>query len=133
VHYSPVYAATVRDPTDVIGRRIAALVIDWGIAFVMIIVLTLSLGERREYATSARAEDECNQINDVANEVCFPVDTTVYVYDDGDLAALFLLPLAYHFLNDGLLTRRRFDRQGPRRPAGDPPERHAACRALRAG
>jgi RDD family protein len=104
--YSPAFAAVVRDPTDVIGRRIAALVIDWGIAFAMIVVLALSLAQTRDYPTAGRAEDACNRINDdtSTDEVCVPIDDTVYVYDGGDMAAIILLPLAYHFLNDALFT-----------------------------
>jgi uncharacterized RDD family membrane protein YckC len=104
--YSPAFAAVVRDPTDVIGRRIAALVIDWAIAFALIVVLALGLAESRDYLTTARAEDVCNRINDdtSTSEICLPIDDSVYVYDGGDMAAILLLPLAYHFLNDALLT-----------------------------
>jgi uncharacterized RDD family membrane protein YckC len=100
----PVYAAAVRDPTDVIGRRIAALVIDWSIAFVLFIVLALSLGESRDLRSSFAAESECERINDNTDSFCVPVDTSIYVYSGGEVAALFLLPLAYHFLSYGLLT-----------------------------
>src|SRR5690606_31027635 len=98
------YVTTARDPTDVIGRRVAALVIDWGIAIVMFVVLSFSLASTREFASAARAEAECDAINEVADRFCVPVVDTVYIYDGGDLAAIVLLPLAYHFLNDALLT-----------------------------
>jgi RDD family len=102
--YSPAPATVVRDPTDVIGRRIAALVIDWSIAFVMFGVLAVSLASTQEFGTTGQAERACDDINDVANEFCAPVDDTIYVYDDGDLLALTLLPLTYLFLNGALLT-----------------------------
>jgi hypothetical protein len=98
------YVTAVRDPTDVVGRRIAALVIDWGIALVMFVALAFGLAQTREFTTSSRAESVCNSINDVGDRICVPFDTTVYVYDGGDLAAIFLLPLAYQFVNDALLT-----------------------------
>jgi uncharacterized RDD family membrane protein YckC len=102
--YFPAHVAVVRDPTDVIGRRIAALVIDWAIAFVMIVALAVSLESSREFLFAEAAENACDQINEIGDEFCLPLDNTIYVYDWSDVAVIFLLPLAYHFLNDGLLT-----------------------------
>jgi hypothetical protein len=101
--YSSAYAV-VRDPTDVIGRRIGALAIDWTIALAIFVVLLLTLADRDEYPTVTRAEDACERINDVADEFCVPVDDTVFVYTWGEFAAIWLVPLGYSFLADAVLT-----------------------------
>jgi hypothetical protein len=98
------FPPVLRDPTDVIGRRFAAWVIDWGIALVMFVALAVSLAESNEYLTSSQAVDECDFINDFTDEFCVPVENSAYVYQGGDIALIFLLPALYTFLNDGLLT-----------------------------
>jgi hypothetical protein len=96
--------AVVRDPTDVIGRRIAALVIDWFLALALLVILGLGLAEQHDYPTMSRAQDACDRINDRTDDFCIPLDDTVLVYTGGEVVLILLLPLAFHFLDDALLT-----------------------------
>jgi hypothetical protein len=92
------------DPTDVLGRRIAAFVIDYGIAVILFAVLVLGQATTQDFVSVDRATSFCDGINDGTEHICIPVNSSAYVYTEGDLLLATLLPLGYLFLNAALLT-----------------------------
>jgi uncharacterized RDD family membrane protein YckC len=100
----PAYPMVARDPTDVVGRRIAAAVLDFGFAVVLTFVLFFALASSNDYFSSTAAEDRCSFVNNDASGFCVPVDTTTFEFSDGDLAVILLVPLAYLFVDCALIT-----------------------------
>lgn len=98
------YAAIAHDPTDVLGRRIAAFLIDYGIAVVIFAVLVLGQATTQDFLSADRATSYCDRINNGTQHICIPVNSSAYVYTEGDLLLATLLPLGYLFLNAALLT-----------------------------
>jgi hypothetical protein len=101
--YSSAYAV-VRDPTEVLGRRIGAIVIDWAIVIAIFVSLGLAFAEQRDYPSASRAEVACDRVNEDTDEICIPFEDTAFVWTGGEVALILLLPIAFNFLADAVLT-----------------------------
>ncbi|HEV8298361.1 MAG TPA: RDD family protein, partial [Acidimicrobiales bacterium] len=100
------YPNVVRDPTDVIGRRIGAFFIDYGVAVIIALVVFFAAADRVSLPSASSAQNYCDRINDASetDDFCIPFDTDALVYSTGDLLFMFGLPLLYLFISDAVLT-----------------------------
>jgi uncharacterized RDD family membrane protein YckC len=102
----------VPDPTDVMGRRIAAYLIDVVLLLVIMaaiaIPIAVSDAAQLDAPTSGAATDYCDEYNDRPNDgVCLPIDNEMYVFseNDADKAAGIVggISVGYYVLNWWLL------------------------------
>lgn len=99
----PTYAP-VSDPTAVVGRRIGAWIIDAAIGAIIFFGILLSTAETRSFTSAARAEAECDRINEFSDLACIPADTEIFVWEGAEIALTFLVTGGFWFLNDAVLT-----------------------------
>ena len=84
------------DPTAVMGRRIVAALIDWGIGLALLVSLWLSVADSATFASSGQAERICDDIqNTSSSTACFAVGDQVWVASNSDTSMVVLVMLAY--------------------------------------
>jgi uncharacterized RDD family membrane protein YckC len=91
-------------PTDVMGRRVGAYVIDLAIAFVLLIVMVLALASSREFSTTAEATQFCDRFDDNPDVVCTASGSTALLLDSTEVWAILLAEAGFGFVNFVLLT-----------------------------
>jgi len=84
------------DPTDVMGRRVVAYLIDSVIAFVVYVIAFVTILDSLTLPSSQRATALCDVVNNSADSsVCIALGSTVYAGTGSDLGVLALLMLAF--------------------------------------
>ena len=94
-----------RDPTNVLGKRIVAYLIDWVIPVAVGIVLFITLAESLDKGgTFFEGVDMCDSIRDSGEAtLCFETDDSVVAVDGGETALVFGIPILISLLNHVLL------------------------------
>jgi uncharacterized RDD family membrane protein YckC len=97
--------APTYDPTNVMGRRIVAYLIDWVIPVVLGIVLFVTLAESLDKSgTIFEGVDMCSSVRDAGDAtLCFETDDSVFAVDGGETALVFGVPILVSLLNYVLL------------------------------
>lgn len=90
--------APAADPTKVTGRRILAFLIDAFIGGLVVFVAAATTFTNTEFPNSIAAEDQCDAINNVSDDVCIQFDTTLFVGTGGDAALVVLTWIAMSVL-----------------------------------
>ena len=98
------FGMTYSKPTDVMGRRVGAYVIDLAVGFVILIVMVLALASTREFQTSAEATAYCDRFNDNPDIICTASGSTALVLDSSELGAIVLAEAGFVVVNFVLLT-----------------------------
>jgi uncharacterized RDD family membrane protein YckC len=99
MQYQP--ATPPRDPTNVMGRRIFAFIIDFVlVASVMIIVAAITAKR-----FSGAPDSACQILKDNGNnDACFQLGSHVYTWHGARQASIWGVGIIFGFLNNGLLT-----------------------------
>lgn len=93
---SPPYAPPPGDPTEVLGRRFAALAIDLVFLGVIGVILIGSAKHRSFYDAPANA---CERVQDRGSSLCFQLGDRLYLWDRGAYSRALLLMVAAGFLD----------------------------------
>jgi len=84
------------DPTDVIGSRIGAWLIDAAIGTVVLVVAFTTILDKLTLSNSQAATNLCDTVNNSpGNTACFSVGSTVYGGTGSDMAEIALVMLAF--------------------------------------
>jgi len=94
--YPPPPVTTQSDPTSVMGRRIAAYLIDGVIALVVYVIAFVSILESLTMRSSEEATTLCEVVNNSPqSSVCINFGSTVYAGTGGDLGVIALIVMAF--------------------------------------
>lgn len=93
-----------RDPRRVLGRRVGAYAIDALIGFGISLILFFALAERIDKPPLLDGEVACDLIESSESaSLCFAGGDTLYYATDSQAALIFLIPVGYWFLLNGIV------------------------------
>ncbi len=88
--------ANQTDPTNVMGRRIVAYLIDGALSFVVFVVTSVAVLDSLTVANSQAATDLCDVVNNSPDSnVCVNFGSTVYAGTGSDMSTIGLIFLAF--------------------------------------
>ncbi|MEO0493745.1 MAG: RDD family protein [Actinomycetota bacterium] len=91
------------NPTDVVGRRIGAFLIDAVIGVVLILGYAAATFTNTVFPNAFTAELQCDAITEFSDDVCVQIDDTVYVGTSGDAGVITLIWLGWVLLSTIIL------------------------------
>ncbi|MEQ8718874.1 MAG: RDD family protein [Acidimicrobiales bacterium] len=93
-----------RDPRRVLGRRVGAYAIDALIGFGISLILFFALAERIDKPPLLDGDLACDLIESSESaSLCFAGGDTLYYATDSQAALIFLIPVGYWFLLNGIV------------------------------
>jgi len=103
---TPAYPSVWRDPTDVVGKRVGAFVLDLLPALLIVAGLFAFYATKRDYGSPEAAQRECTTINNNTDNgaVCLPIGTKTWVVSQSEVGGMALAVVGYWFIDSALLT-----------------------------